>query len=228
MFRTRTSAYGATLYASKCVTCHGPQGDGDRRRQPAQRHVPQRRHRSRPRAFHPSRLAGRHAPRSRWTTREMAGIIAYLRNMNVVRRRGGEDRRRGPRTRDLRRQGRLHRLSPRRRRRIARRAEPRVTSARFSSAGSLQRSLVDPTSQMMPINRPVRAGHQGRHRSSTAAGSTRTPTALQIIDDRERLHSLVKAEPARVHRSRRRRRCRPTKARSPTRRLPTCSPICFR
>ena len=61
-------AYGATLYTSKCVTCHGTQGDAHRRRQPAQRHVPERRHRSRPRALHQSRLAGRHARRSRWTT----------------------------------------------------------------------------------------------------------------------------------------------------------------
>ena len=42
-------------------------GRRDRRRQPAQRHVPKRRHRSGSRALHQSRLAGRHAARSRST-----------------------------------------------------------------------------------------------------------------------------------------------------------------
>ena len=61
------------------------------------------------------------------------------------------------------------------------------------SAGSLQRSLVNPTSQMMPINRPVRAVTKdgtvinGRRLNEDTYG-------LQLIDDRERLHSLVKAD----------------------------------
>src|SRR6202040_3819170 len=61
------------------------------------------------------------------------------------------------------------------------------------SAGSLQRSLTDPTSQMMPINRPVRPvtadgrGVNGRRRNEDTY-------TVQLLDDQERLVSLVKAD----------------------------------
>jgi hypothetical protein len=61
------------------------------------------------------------------------------------------------------------------------------------SAGSLQRSLLDPTSQMMPINRPVRVVTK----DGTIINGRRLNEdtyRLQIIDDRERLLSLVKAD----------------------------------
>ena len=61
------------------------------------------------------------------------------------------------------------------------------------SAGSLQRSLLDPTSQMMPINRPVRVVTK----DGTIINGRRLNEdtySLQIIDERERLHSLVKAD----------------------------------
>src|SRR5207302_3414708 len=60
------------------------------------------------------------------------------------------------------------------------------------SAGSLERSLLDPASQMMPINRPVRA--------VTADGKVINGRRLnedtytvQLLDDQERLVSLTKA-----------------------------------
>ena len=61
------------------------------------------------------------------------------------------------------------------------------------SPASLERSLLDPTSQMMPINRPVRVVTKdgtvinGRRLNEDTYG-------LQLMDDRERLHSLVKAD----------------------------------
>jgi putative heme-binding domain-containing protein len=61
------------------------------------------------------------------------------------------------------------------------------------SPASLERSLLDPTSQMMPINRPVRVVTKdgtvinGRRLNEDTYG-------IQLIDDRERLHSLVKAD----------------------------------
>ena len=61
------------------------------------------------------------------------------------------------------------------------------------SAGSLQRSLVDPTSQMMPINRPVRVVT----RDGTVINGRRLNEdtyTVQLIDDHERLLSLVKAD----------------------------------
>jgi putative heme-binding domain-containing protein len=61
------------------------------------------------------------------------------------------------------------------------------------SAGSLLRSLSDPTSQMMPINRPVRAVTtdgkvvNGRRLNEDTY-------SVQLIDDQERLVSLVKSD----------------------------------
>ncbi len=59
--------------------------------------------------------------------------------------------------------------------------------------GALQRSLVDPTSAMLPINRPVRAltkdGRTVRGRRLNEDTYT-----VQLIDDREQLVSLIKAD----------------------------------
>jgi putative heme-binding domain-containing protein len=61
------------------------------------------------------------------------------------------------------------------------------------SPAQLERSLLDPTSQMMPINRPVRV--VARDGSVITGRRLNEDTyTLQIIDDRERLHSLVKAD----------------------------------
>jgi putative heme-binding domain-containing protein len=61
------------------------------------------------------------------------------------------------------------------------------------SAGSIQRSLLDPTSQMMPINRPIRVVTKDGTIINGRRLNEDTYT-LQIIDDHERLHSLVKAD----------------------------------
>jgi putative heme-binding domain-containing protein len=59
------------------------------------------------------------------------------------------------------------------------------------SAGSLQRSLLEPSSQMMPINRPVRLVTK----DGTVINGRRLNEdtySIQVMDDRERLHSLRK------------------------------------
>ncbi len=61
------------------------------------------------------------------------------------------------------------------------------------SAGSLQRSLTDPDSQMMPINRPVRVVT----RDGTVINGRRLNEdtyTVQLIDDQERLR-LADARP---------------------------------
>jgi len=60
------------------------------------------------------------------------------------------------------------------------------------SPGSLQRSLVDPSSQMMPINRPVRIVTKD---GKTIAGRrlNEDTFTVQVIDERERLLSLDKS-----------------------------------
>jgi putative heme-binding domain-containing protein len=61
------------------------------------------------------------------------------------------------------------------------------------SPGSIQRSLLDPSSQMMPINRPVRV----TTKDGTVINGRRLNEdtySVQLIDDRERLHSILKAD----------------------------------
>ena len=57
----------------------------------------------------------------------------------------------------------------------------------------MQRTLLDPSSQMMPVNRPVRVVTKD---GSVINGRrlNEDTYSLQIIDDRERLLSLAKAD----------------------------------
>ena len=184
-------AYGATVYASKCVTCHGAQGDaigGVNLRSGTFRNAVIDRDLERfIRAGSPAGM-----PPFALDNADMAGIIAYLRNMNAFDAAAVK-------TGDAARGRALfngkgactgcHRIGA-----DGSRVAPNLSDIGTArSAGSLQRSLVDPTSQMMPINRPVRVVTKdgtiinGRRLNEDTYG-------LQIIDDRERLHSLVKAD----------------------------------
>jgi cytochrome c oxidase cbb3-type subunit 3 len=184
-------AYGATLYASKCVVCHGTQGDGvggvnlrggTFRNAAIDRDLERFIRAGSPAGMPPFPL----------DSADMAGIIAYLRNMNYFDTAAVK-------TGDIAR-GRAifngkgactgcHRVGV-----TGSRVAPNLTDIGVvRSAGSLQRSLLDPSSQMMPINRPVRVVTKD---GTTINGRrlNEDTYSLQIIDDRERLHSLVKAD----------------------------------
>jgi putative heme-binding domain-containing protein len=184
-------AYGATLYTSKCVTCHGSQGDaigGVNLRSGTFRNAVIDRDLERfIRAGSPAGMPGFALDNA-----DMAGIIAYLRNMNAFDTasvKAGDAAR-----------GRVifsgkggctgcHRIGV-----DGSRVAPNLSDIGTArSAGSLQRSLLDPTSQMMPINRPVRV----ITKDGTTINGRRLNEdtySVQIIDDRERFHSLVKAD----------------------------------
>ena len=184
-------AYGATLYGSKCVTCHGPQGDaigGVNLRSGTFRNAVI--DRDLERFIRTGSPAG--MPAFPLDNAEMAGIIAYLRNMNVFDTAAVKtgDAASGRAVFDGKGAcTRCHRVGA-----AGSGAAPDLSdigSAR--SAGSLLRSLVDPTSQMMPINRPVRVVTK----DGTIINGRRLNEdtySLQIIDDRERLRSLLKAD----------------------------------
>ena len=112
--------YGASLYAARCVTCHGAQGDaigGVNLRSGKFRNAQTDNDLARfIRAG--SQAAG--MPPFALDNAEMAGIIAYLRNMNSFDTATREDRRCRARPRGLRRQGRLRGVPSRRPRRLAR------------------------------------------------------------------------------------------------------------
>jgi cytochrome c oxidase cbb3-type subunit 3 len=184
-------AYGAALYASKCVTCHGAQGDaigGVNLRSGTFRNAVIDRDLERfIRAGSPAGM-----PAFRLDNAEMAGIVAYLRNMNAFDtatvKTGDAARGRGVFFGKGACTG-CHRVGV-----TGSRVGPNLSEVGAArSAGSLHRSLVDPTSQMMPVNRPVRAVKKD---GTTVTGRrlNEDTYSVQIIDDRERLHSLLKAD----------------------------------
>lgn len=185
-------AYGARLYDAQCATCHGSNGDGvggvDLR---------SGRFRS---VFTDQDLArvittgipGTGMLAFKLDSSELAGIIAYLRNMKTFDRGSVQP---GDAVR-----GRViveskgaclmcHRVAG-----AGSRTGPDLTDVGSQrSAGSLERSLVDPTSQMMPINRPVRAVTNSGKVVNGRRLNEDTYT-VQLIDDQERLVSLLKAD----------------------------------
>jgi putative heme-binding domain-containing protein len=185
-------AYGASLYAARCVTCHGPQGDaigGVNLRSGKFRNAQSDNDLARfIRAG--SQAAG--MPPFALDNSEMTGVIAYLRNMNasdtatvksgdVARGRAVFEGKGGCTA--------CHRIG-----RVGSRVAPNLSDIGSQrSPGSLQRSLLDPTSQMMPVNRPVRLVKK----DGTIINGRRLNEdtySIQLVDDKERLHSVLKAD----------------------------------
>jgi putative heme-binding domain-containing protein len=184
-------AYGATVYAARCVSCHGAQGDaigGVNLRSGRFRNAVT--DRDLDRFIRAGSSAG--MPAFALDNAEMAGIIAYLRNMNSVDAASVAvgDAARGRSVYDGKGAcASCHRVGG-----AGSHVAPNLTDiGAVRSPASLERSLLDPTSQMMPINRPVRVVTKdgtvinGRRLNEDTYG-------LQLMDDRERLHSLVKAD----------------------------------
>jgi putative heme-binding domain-containing protein len=184
-------AYGATLYASKCVTCHGTTGDaigGVNLRSGKFRNAVIDRDLERfIRAGSPAGMP----PFAALDSAEMAGVIAYLRNMNAF---DGAAVKTGDAARgETVFNGKGNCASCHRIGATGSRVGPNLSDVGATrSAGALQRSLVDPSSQMMPVNRPVRAVMKD---GTTISGRrlNEDTYSVQIIDDHERLHSLLKS-----------------------------------
>jgi putative heme-binding domain-containing protein len=185
-------AYGARLYDAQCTTCHGANGDGvggiDLRSGKFRNAVTDQ---DLVRVI-TTGVPGTGMQAFRFDASEIAGIIAYLRNMNGFDRgsvKAGDAERGRAVVEGKGACARCHRVGTQ-----GSRVGPDLSDVGATrSAGSLLRSLSDPTSQMMPINRPVRA--------VTADGKVvngrrlnEDTYSVQLIDDQERLVSLVKAD----------------------------------
>ena len=184
--------YGARLYAAQCSTCHGTTGDGvggiDLRRgtfrnvftdQDLTRTIT-------------NGVPGTGMLAFKFDASELAGIVAYVRNMNSFDAGSVKpgDARRGLAVFDGK--GgcrRCHRVGV-----DGARVAPDLSDiGAIRSAGSLQRSLVNPDSQMMPINRPIRVVTRDGAVINGRRLNEDTYT-VQLIDDGERLLSLSKAD----------------------------------
>src|SRR5262249_54008765 len=186
-------AYGAKLYDAQCATCHGANGDGvggvNLRSGKFRNAVTDQDLR---RVITQGVAGTGMLAFASFDAAELDGIIAYLRNMTSFDRGSATsgDAARGRAI--VEGQGgclRCHRIGER-----GSRVAPDLSDiGAVRSAGSLQRSLVDPTSQMMPINRPVRAVTRDG-RVITGRRLNEDTYTVQLLDDRERLVSLVKAD----------------------------------
>lgn len=185
-------AYGSRLYDAQCTTCHGANGDGvggvDLRSGKFRNAVTDQ---DLTRVVLTG-IPGTGMQAFRFDASEIAGIIAYLRNMNSFDRGSVKagDAARGRAVFDGRGQcASCHRVGAQ-----GSRVAPDLSDVGAArSAGSLLRSLTDPTSQMMPINRPVRAVTRDGKVFSGRRLNEDTYT-VQLIDAQERLVSLTKSE----------------------------------
>ena len=185
-------AHGASLYTARCAPCHGAQGDAiggvNLRSGRFRNAITDRDLAGFIRAGSPA--AG--MPPFALDDTDMAGITAYLRNMNsfdaatvktgnVLRGRAVFEGK-GACTK-------CHRVG-----RVGSHVGPNLTDiGSVRSAGSLQRSLIEPTSQMMPVNRPVRLVTK----DGTVINGRRLNEdtySIQVMDDREQLHSVIKTD----------------------------------
>jgi len=185
-------AYGSRIYDAQCTTCHGANGDGvggvDLRSgrfrnavtdQDLMRVVT-------------NGIPGTGMLAFKFDASELAGVIAYLRNMNAFDR-GSVKPGNGDRGRAIL-EGRGGCLKCHRVGMNGSRVAPDLSDiGAIRSAASIQRSLVEPTSQMMPINRPVRLVTQDGRVVNGRRLNEDTYT-VQIIDDQERLLSFTKSE----------------------------------
>ena len=185
-------AYGGRLYDAQCTTCHGANGDGvggvDLRSgkfrngatdQDLVRVIT-------------NGIPGTGMQAFRLDSAEITGIIAFLRNMNAFDRGSVKtgDVSRGRMTFEGKGGcARCHRVGS-----AGARVAPDLSDIGATrSAGSLLRSVTDPTSQMMPINRPVRAVTKDGKVVNGRRLNEDTYT-VQLIDEQEKLVSFTKTD----------------------------------
>src|SRR5258708_5730154 len=185
-------AYGARIYDAQCTTCHGSNGDGvggvdlksGRFRNATTDQDLMR--------IVTTGIKGTGMLGFAFDTAELSAIVAYLRNMNAFDRgsmKPGDAARGRPTVEGKGAFLRCHRVGA-----TGSRPGPDLSDlGAVRSAGSLQRSLTDPVSQMMPINRPIRAVTRDGKVINGRRLNEDTYT-VQLIDDQERLVSLTKAD----------------------------------
>ena len=185
-------AYGARLYDAQCTTCHGATGDGISGvdlRSGKFRNAATDQDLSR---VITNGIQGTGMQAFKLDPSELAGIVAYLRNMNSFDRGSVKagDAGRGRMAFDGKGGcARCHRVGAQ-----GSRVAPDLSEIGAArSPGSLVRSLTDPTSQMMPINRPVRAVTRDGKVINGRRLNEDTYT-VQLLDEQERLVSLAKAD----------------------------------
>jgi len=185
-------AYGAQLYAAQCVACHGTNGasvagvdlrSGRFRNAATDLQL---------RNLIITGIPGAGMPPFKLDDAELAGLVAYLRNMatfdsravavgDVARGRALFEGKGGCTT--------CHRVDGR----GVGMAPDLGNVGTLRTASALQKSILDPSSAMIPINRPVRLVTKDRQVFNGRRLNEDTYT-VQVMDDQGRLVSLAKAD----------------------------------
>jgi putative heme-binding domain-containing protein len=185
-------AFGAQLYATQCVSCHGPNGNSvagiDLRSGRFRNAVTDLQLRN----VIANGIPAAGMPPFKLLDGELSGLVAYLRNMATFDARAvpvGDATRgkvlfegKGGCTACHRVDGRGAGMAP-----------DLGDIGMMRSASALRRSVLDPSSGMIPINRPVRAVTKDRKVFNGRRLNEDTYT-VQMIDDQGRLVSLSKAD----------------------------------
>jgi len=185
-------AYGARIYDAQCTTCHGSDGEGVggvNLRSGKFRNATTDQDLTR---IVLTGIQGSAMPAFKFDASEITGIVAFLRNMNTFDR-GSVAPGDAARGRAIYAGkgdcARCHRVGA-----AGSRVAPDLSDiGSIRSPASLVRSLTDPSSQMMPINRPVRLVTRDGAVVNGRRLNEDTYT-VQIIDDQERLRSFLKAD----------------------------------
>lgn len=183
--------YGARIYAAQCAVCHGATGDqiagvdlrsGRLRRAPTDNQL---------RNVITSGIPGTAMPPFKFDASELTMIVAYVRNMRNFEDSGGPrgDLARGRAVfEDSGKCASCHRVNGK-----GPRLAPDLSDiGTFRSAAALQKTLLDPSGNILPVNRSVRAvTREGR--VITGRRLNEDTFTVQLIDEGERLMSLDKA-----------------------------------
>ena len=185
-------AYGSRLYDAQCTTCHGATGDGvggvDLRSGKFRNAVTDQ---DLIRVITLG-IPGTGMQGFKLDASEISGVLAYLRNMNSFDRgsvKAGDARRGRTIVETKGGCASCHRIGAQ-----GSRVAPDLSDIGATrGAGSLLRSLTDPTSQMFPINRPVRIVTRDGKVVNGRRLNEDTYT-VQLLDEQENLVSLAKSD----------------------------------
>ena len=181
---------GYTLYNSNCITCHGANGDsvsgvnlrsGQFRRASTDADLN--------RLFQTG-IPGTAMPPGKFSTGELAGLVAYIRSMREFDTRPARGNAgRGKDVFEMKGNcASCHRVNGK-----GSRLGPDLSDiGAVRSPDALERSLLDPTSTMLPVNRAIRAVTRDG-KVITGRRLNEDTYTVQIIDSQEKLLSLEKS-----------------------------------
>jgi putative heme-binding domain-containing protein len=184
--------YGSRVYAAHCATCHGATGEGVGGVNLRSGRIRRASTDGELRQLITTGIPGTAMPSTKLDNAELAGLIAYLRNMNVFD--AGSVTLGDPTRGRAIFEGKgacttCHRVNDN-----GSRVGPDLSDIGATRApSSIQRHLIDPTRSMSPINRPVRAV-TSTGRVVNGRRLNEDTYSVQLIDDKEQLVSLLKAE----------------------------------